>query len=144
MLSQVQAYQSVAEHVLGSDELAYQFFGLQSTDGVVIIMLACTFTHLFIFAFAIFAGKYSLHHQEVLESRWSLCAINPPEVKKWKLSSHYACFISHYKMGKLRPLFGQGENEASRPHANLPNHLTATATECAHYSRHSHAHRPST
>lgn len=96
---QVKLYRQIATDTAGSPELALRFFGLPSSDGIVIIMILVTLIALCVLIGGVAASSYYLWLQRKLELKWSLCTIEPPRVKSWKLDKVYACFLSHFKMG---------------------------------------------
>jgi len=93
----VRLYEDIANDTVGSPELAYRFLGLQSSEEAVIIMICVSFTMLVFFTFTIIGETYVKLVQQRLESKFSVCTMNPPTTK-WKLRGIYACFLSHYKM----------------------------------------------
>ena len=80
-----------------SEDLAYRFLGLRSSEDAVILMILVAFAMLGLLAGTLGMEIYMHMVQQRLEHKWSVCTMDPPYVK-WKTRRIYACFLSHYKM----------------------------------------------
>lgn len=86
----------------GSAAFALLVLGLETPDEAVFIMITIVLFFFVCFIGAVSSESYAHYHRRKLESKWSLCSIEPPQVKAWRTRGAFACFISHYKMGEPR------------------------------------------
>jgi hypothetical protein len=95
-------HNDISTDAAGSPELATRFLGLSSSDDIVIIMICVCFAILTL-VFATLGLEMRLQRiKHYLDSKWSVITMDPPCVK-WTTRAIYACFLSHYKMGKHDP-----------------------------------------
>ena len=80
-----------------SRELAYRYLGLRSSEEAVAVMIVVAFLMIVLLVLTVFSESYFHVIQQRLESKWSVCTLDPPWFK-WKIRGIYACFLSHYKM----------------------------------------------
>jgi hypothetical protein len=78
--------------------LATELLGLRSTEEAVAMMICVAFGMLVLLGLAVVADSYAHVQQNRLRSKWSVCTLDPPQVKRWAPRGIYACFLSHYKM----------------------------------------------
>lgn len=78
--------------------------GIGSTEEVVVLMIFVAFAMLGLLVFTLFSESYVRIIQARLDSRWSVCTMDPPFVQ-WKPERTYACFLSHYKTGDTMPIY---------------------------------------
>jgi len=95
----VHLFEEISRDSAGSTALAYRFLGLRSSEEAVMIMIGVSFAMVALLALAIISDVYAHEVQQRLESKWSVCTLDPPFVHRgWRLRGIYACFLSHYKM----------------------------------------------
>ena len=78
--------------------LAYKLLGLHSSEQAVVMMICVAFVMLVLLALTVAADSYVHVQQMRLRSKWAVCTLDPPQVKRWAHRGIYACFLSHYKM----------------------------------------------
>jgi len=93
----VRLFEDISNDPAGSKELAIKYLGLQSSDEVIIVMIAVAFVMLGLLTFTLLSESYVHILQQRMNKRWSVCTIDPPYVH-WKPDGIYACFLSHYKL----------------------------------------------
>jgi len=93
----VRLYEDIANDAVGSPALAYRFLGLRSSDEAIYLMIVIAFAMVALLSFTLVGECYMLQVQQRLESKWSVCTIDPPHTN-WKPRNIYAGFLSHYKM----------------------------------------------
>jgi len=93
----VRLYEDIANDSAGSPALAYRFLGLRSSEEAVIIMILVAFAMITLLGLTLFGESYIYILQQRLESKWSVCTLDPPYIR-WKSKAIYAAFLSHYKM----------------------------------------------
>ena len=91
-------YNEISTNPSGSPACASQLLGWDSSEGAVTLMICIAFAMLLLLALTLFANSYDHVVQRRLRSKWAVCTLDPPIVKRWKLRGIYACFISHYKL----------------------------------------------
>ena len=82
---------------MSGDAVAQTIIGLDSSDGIVSIMIILTFGML-VLLFVLFGVQ--VHFERVARARenaYSVCTLRPP-LYPWQLGGEYAAFLSHYKM----------------------------------------------
>jgi hypothetical protein len=78
--------------------LATELLGLRSSEEAVAMMIYVAFGMLILLGLTVVADSYAHVQQERLRSKWAVCTLDPPQVKRWIPRGIYACFLSHYKM----------------------------------------------
>ena len=78
--------------------LATELLGLRSTEEAVAMMICVAFGMLVLLGLTVVADSYAHVQQNRLRSKWSVCTLDPPQVKRWAPHGIYACFLCHYKM----------------------------------------------
>eukprot|EP00966_Prymnesium_polylepis_P264387 6107983-Prymnesium_polylepis.1 len=112
----VRLYEDIATDSSGSEALAYRFLGLRTAEDAVVIMICVAFAMLFLLGLTLFGESYMSLVQKRLEDKFSVCTMDPPQMLRgWRTRGIYACFLSHYKMGK--PAASRAGSSAHPMHA---------------------------
>jgi len=90
-------YEDIANDSAGSKELAFRFLGIHSSEEIAIIMILVALLMLVLLGLTVVGEEYMRFNQKRLETKFSVCTMDPPYVK-WPLQRVYAAFLSHYKM----------------------------------------------
>jgi hypothetical protein len=77
---------------------ATELLGLSSSEEAVAMMICVAFGMLVLLGLTVIVDSYAHIQQERLRSKWAVCTLDPPQVKRWAARGIYACFLSHYKM----------------------------------------------
>eukprot|EP00966_Prymnesium_polylepis_P185202 4292401-Prymnesium_polylepis.2 len=94
----VRLFEDISTDAAGSPALAQHFLGLKSSEDAVLVMIGVSFAMIGLLAVTVSADSYMHLTQKRLDAKWSICTIDPPHVKRWRVRKTYACFLSHYKM----------------------------------------------
>jgi hypothetical protein len=78
--------------------LAYKLLGLRSSEEAVVTMICVALFMLVLLALTVVADSYVHVQNRRLRSKWAVCTLDPPQVKRWAPRGIYACFLSHYKV----------------------------------------------
>ena len=78
--------------------LASDLLGLRSSEEAVVMMICVAFGMLMLLGLTVAADSYAHVQQKRLRSKWAVCTLDPPQLKRWDRRGIYACFLSHYKM----------------------------------------------
>jgi hypothetical protein len=83
-------YEAIEAHAGAPPGLASELLGIRSSEEAVVMMMCVALT---------FAATSYVHvQQKRLRSKWAVCTLDPPQVKRWPHRGIYACVLSYYKM----------------------------------------------
>jgi hypothetical protein len=81
----VRLYEDIANDTNGSQELAYRFLGIRSSEEAVVIMILASFAMIIVFGLTMIAEFYVHFNHQRLEAKFSVCTMDPPHVRCKKL-----------------------------------------------------------
>jgi hypothetical protein len=91
-------YEAIEAHAGAPPGLASELLGIRSSEEAVVMMMCVAFVMLVLLALTVVANSYVHVQQKRLRSKWAVCTLDPPQVKRWPHRGIYACVLSYYKM----------------------------------------------